>query len=94
MRLPTAGATRFSARVSSAGAGGTVQIRAGSATGPLLGSLTVPVTGDWETFTSISTSLAAGGSGPLFLTFTGGSGALFDIDTFTVTASARKESRS
>ncbi|WP_435812932.1 carbohydrate-binding protein [Streptomyces tendae] len=92
--VPTAGATRFSARVSSAGAGGTVQIRAGSATGPLLGSLTVPVTGGWETFTSISTSLTAGGSGPLFLTFTGGSGALFDIDTFTVTASARKESRS
>ncbi|MET9358253.1 carbohydrate-binding protein [Streptomyces sp. NPDC006617] len=88
--VPTAGATGFSARVSSGGAGGTVQIRAGSATGPRLGSLTVPVTGDWETFTTVSTPLTAGGSGPLFLTFTGGSGALFDIDTFTLTTSARK----
>ncbi|MFJ6080427.1 carbohydrate-binding protein [Streptomyces sp. NPDC092369] len=90
--VTTAGASAFSAKVSSAGAGGTLQIRSGSATGPLLGSVTVPVTGDWETFTTVSTSLGAGGSGPLFLSFTGGSGSLFDIDTFTLTASARKGS--
>ncbi len=36
--------TSFSARVSSAGSGGTLQVRAGSATGTVLGSATVPVT--------------------------------------------------
>ncbi|MEV5342259.1 carbohydrate-binding protein [Streptomyces sp. NPDC052676] len=91
--VPTAGATAFSAKVSSAGAGGTLHIRSGSATGPLLGSVTVPVTGGWETFTTVGTALSGTGSGPLFLTFTGGSGALFDIDTFTLTTIAARKGR-
>ncbi|NUS90563.1 MAG: carbohydrate-binding protein [Streptomyces sp.] len=82
--VPTAGAARFSARVSSAGAGGTIDIRAGSATGPVLGSVTVPGTGGWETFTTVATDVNAGAS-PLYLTFRGGSGSLFDVDTVTVT---------
>ncbi|MEV6108117.1 ThuA domain-containing protein [Streptomyces sp. NPDC051940] len=82
--VTTAGVTNFSARVSSAGAGGTIQIRDGSPTGTVLGSVGVPVTGGWETFTTVSTAVNAG-TGPLYLTFTGGSGALFDIDTFTLT---------
>ena len=32
----------------------------------------------------VSTTLTGAGSGPLYLTFSGGSGALFDIDTFTI----------
>ncbi|MEU3979286.1 carbohydrate-binding protein [Streptomyces sp. NPDC026672] len=88
--VSTAGASSFSAKVSSAGAGGTVQVRSGSQTGPVLGSVTVPVTGGWETFTTVTTALNGSGSGPLFLTFTGGSGSLFDIDTFSLGASARK----
>ncbi|MFD9539461.1 ThuA domain-containing protein [Streptomyces sp. NPDC060022] len=80
----TAGATSFTARVSSAGAGGTVEIRAGSATGTLLGSVDITPTGGWDTFAEVSTVLTATGSGPLFLRFTGGAGSLFDIDTFTL----------
>ncbi|MFE6036063.1 ThuA domain-containing protein [Streptomyces sp. NPDC056452] len=80
----TAGATSFTARVSSAGAGGTVEIRAGSATGTLLGSVDITPTGGWDTFAEVSTALTATGSGPLFLRFTGGAGALFDIDSFTL----------
>jgi glucose/arabinose dehydrogenase/PKD repeat protein len=80
----TAGARNFSARISSAGAGGVIQIRSGSQTGTLLGSVTVPVTGDWENFQTVSTALSGNTSGPLFLTFTGGAGSLFDIDTFTI----------
>nr|WP_066944161.1 carbohydrate-binding protein [Streptomyces lushanensis] len=84
--VSTAGATAFSAKVSSAGAGGTIQIRSGSATGAVLGSVAVPVTGGWETFTNVTTALTGtGSSGALFLTFTGGAGSLFDIDTLTVT---------
>jgi type 1 glutamine amidotransferase len=82
--VSTEAARTFTAKVSSAGAGGTVEVRAGSATGTLLGSVKVPVTGGWETFTTVSTTLTASASGPLFLRFTGGSGALFDIDTFTL----------
>ncbi|WP_079023684.1 carbohydrate-binding protein [Streptomyces odonnellii] len=84
--VPTAGTKTFSAKVSSAGAGGTIQVRSGSATGPLLGSVAVPVTGGWETFTNVSTALTGtGSSGALFLSFTGGAGSLFDIDTLTLT---------
>ncbi|OMI91381.1 alpha-mannosidase [Streptomyces sp. M1013] len=83
--VSTEGARSFSARVSSAGAGGTIEVRSGSATGTLLGSVRVPVTGGWETFTDVSTTLSATASGSLFLRFTGGSGALFDIDTLSVT---------
>ncbi|MFE5891183.1 carbohydrate-binding protein [Streptomyces sp. NPDC056462] len=86
--VSTAGAASVSARVSSAGAGGTLQFRSGSQTGPLLGSVTVPVTGSWDTFTTVGTTLNGAGSGPLFLTFTGGSGSLFDVDTFTLNSSA------
>ncbi|MFF4045933.1 ThuA domain-containing protein [Streptomyces chartreusis] len=84
--VSTAGARTFTAKVSSAGAGGTIEIRSGSATGTLLGTVTVPVTGGWETFTTVTTTLTGSASGPLFLRFTGGGGALFDVDTFSLGA--------
>lgn len=84
--VTTAGAKTFTAKVSSAGAGGTIEIRSGSAGGTPLGSVTVPVTGGWETFTTVTTTLTGSASGPLFLRFTGGGGALFDIDTFSLGA--------
>ncbi|OLF12745.1 glycosyl hydrolase [Actinophytocola xinjiangensis] len=77
-------ATTFTARVSSAGAGGTIEVRAGSATGTLLGSVAVTPTGDWETFTDVTTTLAnvPSGTTTLVLRFTGGAGSLFDVDEF------------
>jgi glucose/arabinose dehydrogenase/PKD repeat protein len=81
-------ATSFSARVSSGGAGGTLQVRAGSATGTVLGTATVPVTGGWETFTNVTGSItgAPAGTTTLYLTFAGtGTGALYDLDAFTFT---------
>jgi glucose/arabinose dehydrogenase len=79
--------TQFTARVSSAGAGGTIEVRAGSATGTLLGSVAVPNTGSWETFTNVTTNLTAGpaGSTTLFLVFRGTGTSLFDLDAFTFT---------
>jgi glucose/arabinose dehydrogenase/PKD repeat protein len=80
------GANRFTARVSSAGTGGTLAVRTGSPTGPVLGTVTVPVTGGWETFTEVSTALTnvPSGTTTLFLTFAGsGTGALYDLDSFT-----------
>ncbi|QIJ60717.1 carbohydrate-binding protein [Streptomyces sp. JB150] len=82
-------ATRFTARVSSAGVGGTIEVRAGSPAGTLLGTATVPVTGGWETFQDVSADLAnqPGGSTTLHLVFKGGSGSLFDVDEFSFTTS-------
>lgn len=84
--VPTAGTKTFGAKVSSGGSGGTIQIRSGSSTGALLGSVAVQPTGGWETFTTVSTALTGTtASGPLFLSFSGGAGSLFDIDTLTLT---------
>ncbi|MFD0318366.1 PQQ-dependent sugar dehydrogenase [Streptomyces flavalbus] len=81
-------AKSVTARISSGGAGGTLEIRAGSATGTLLGKATVPVTGGWETFQDVSADLsrAPRSTTTLYLVFKGsGTGALFDVDDFTFT---------
>ncbi|MET7973262.1 PQQ-dependent sugar dehydrogenase [Streptomyces mirabilis] len=83
-------AQKITARVSSAGAGGTLEIRAGSPTGRTLGRATVPVTGGWDTFQDVSADLAHAPSGAttLYLVFKGsGTGALYDVDDFTFTTS-------
>jgi glucose/arabinose dehydrogenase/PKD repeat protein len=81
-------AESVTARVSSGGAGGTLEIRAGSSTGTLLGKATVPVTGGWEVFQDVTADLsrAPRGTTTLYLVFKGsGTGALFDVDDFTFT---------
>ncbi|MEY9485002.1 hypothetical protein RKD26_000796 [Streptomyces calvus] len=80
-------AQKITARVSSGGAGGTLEVRAGSPTGTLLGKATVPVTGGWETFQDVEAELsrAPRGTTTLYLVFKGGTGALFDVDDFTIT---------
>jgi glucose/arabinose dehydrogenase/PKD repeat protein len=73
-----------SLRYSSAGAGGTVEWRAGSPTGTLLASQTLNGTGGWDTYVwTPDASLAdPGGTFTLYLVFKNSSstGALFDID--------------
>ncbi|MDN3248752.1 PQQ-dependent sugar dehydrogenase [Streptomyces sp. ZSW22] len=80
-------ATAFTARVSSAGTGGTIEVRAGSPAGTLLGTATVPVTGGWETFQDVTAALSGQPSGTttLHLVFKGGAGSLFDVDEFSFT---------
>ncbi|MER7279856.1 PQQ-dependent sugar dehydrogenase [Dactylosporangium sp. NPDC000244] len=80
-----AGVTQFTARVSSAGAGGTIEVRAGSATGTLLGTATVAPTGGWETFANVTAAISGAPSTAttLYLVFKGGAGYLFDLDAFT-----------
>jgi cytoskeletal protein RodZ len=74
------------ARVSSASNGGTIEFRDGAALGPLLGTVQVPGTGDWASFTTVSTVLSPGSSDTLVLRFTGGPGYLLDVDSFEVVA--------
>ncbi|MEU4497725.1 ThuA domain-containing protein [Streptomyces sp. NPDC023998] len=78
------GSTKLTARISSGGAGGFLEVRTGSATGNLLGSAPVPVTGSWETFQDIDIPLRAvpTRTTELFLVFKGGDGALYDVDDF------------
>lgn len=77
------GATSFYVRVASAGAGGSIQVRAGSATGTLLGTCTVPVTGGWQTWTTVNCPLTgASGTQNLYLVYTGGGGYLFNVEWF------------
>ncbi|MFF1741674.1 PQQ-dependent sugar dehydrogenase [Streptomyces mirabilis] len=83
-------AQKITARVASAGAGGTLEVRAGSPTGRTLGRATVPVTGGWDTFQDVSADLAHAprGTTTLYLVFKGsGTGALYDVDDFTFTTS-------
>ncbi|MFJ3326077.1 ThuA domain-containing protein [Streptomyces griseus] len=76
--------TKLTARISSAGSGGFLEVRTGSPTGKILGSGPVPVTGSWDTFQDIDIPLrgAPKKQTELFLVFKGGDGALYDIDDF------------
>jgi cytochrome c len=55
-------------RVASASTGGTIEVHAGATDGPLVGSVTAPVTGDWQTYTDVSLALSdpPTQSGPLY----------------------------
>ncbi len=78
------GRTRtFTASVAKAGAGtGTIQIRLDSPTGPLVGTATVPSTGDVYTYAPTSAPLTgASGTHDVYLVF----GADLRISTFTIT---------
>ncbi|MFG2949496.1 PQQ-dependent sugar dehydrogenase [Streptomyces adustus] len=80
-------AKQITARIASGGAGGTLEVRAGSATGTLLGKATVPVTGGWDTYQDVAAALskAPRGTTALYLVFKGGSGSLYELDDFTFT---------
>ncbi|WP_329010379.1 ThuA domain-containing protein [Micromonospora rifamycinica] len=84
--LDLTGVTSLRARVVSGGSGGAIGIRTGSATGPLLGQVTVPNTGSWTTYADVSTTLTGvpNGTRTVYLTFTGSGTGLFDVDDFTL----------
>ncbi|MBC6469854.1 PQQ-dependent sugar dehydrogenase [Actinomadura alba] len=80
-------AASFTARISSGGAGGTLELRTGSPTGTLIGSAAVPNTGGWENFANVTGAISGAPSeaDKLYLVFKGGSGSLFDVDDFSFT---------
>ncbi|MGY0003812.1 lectin [Micromonospora sp. I033] len=84
--LDLTGVTALRARVVSGGPGGTLQLRTGSPTGPVLGQVAVPNTGSWTTFADVNTTLAGvpSGSQTVYLTFAGTGSGLFDVDDFTL----------
>ncbi|TQL02699.1 family 43 glycosylhydrolase [Cellulomonas sp. SLBN-39] len=81
-----AGAAAFSARVASAGAGGRIEVRLDSATGPVVGTCTVPGTGGWQAWTTVTCPVSgASGTRDLVLRFAGGSGELFNVGSWQFT---------
>jgi arabinoxylan arabinofuranohydrolase len=75
------GARSFSARVASATAGGRIELRLGSPTGTTVGTCTVPATGGWQTWTSVTCPVSgATGTHDLYLRFSGGSGYLLNVN--------------
>jgi hypothetical protein len=83
------GATSFSARVASATSGGTIELRLGSPTGNLVGTCSVPGTGGWQTWTTVTCPVnGASGTQDLYLRFTGGSGSLFNVNWWQFSGSA------
>jgi cytochrome c len=74
--------SRVVARVSSAGAGGRIELRAGSATGELLASMEVTPTGGWETWTELTAPIARHAQrSDVFVCFVNpGKGGLMNVD--------------
>ena len=68
------GFTNVIGRVASAGSGGMLEFHIDNPTGPMAGSVNIPVTGGWQTWQTV-TGLVTGGTGlhTLFARFNGGS---------------------
>ncbi|MEV6848832.1 glycoside hydrolase family 43 protein [Actinoplanes sp. NPDC051411] len=76
-----AGASSFTARVASGTAGGRIELRLDSPTGTLAGTCTVPGTGGWQAWTTVSCPTSgATGTHDLYLRFTGGTGYLMNVN--------------
>lgn len=67
------GAGSVDVRVASKSTGGTIQFRLGSTSGTLIGTASVPVTGDWQDWETVSATVSgASGTQDLYLVFTEG----------------------
>ncbi|HEV2779295.1 MAG TPA: ThuA domain-containing protein [Actinophytocola sp.] len=81
------GVTGIGYRVSSGGAGGTIEVRHGAVDGPLVQTVAVANTGGWDNYVDLPVTPITnpGGTAPLYLVFKGtGSGGLFDVDVLRV----------
>jgi cytochrome c len=68
-------------RVASAGVGGKIELRFGSATGAQLATFDVPPTGGWEKWVELKSPLKVAGRGDVFIVFTNpGKGGLMNLD--------------
>ncbi|MEQ9304649.1 MAG: carbohydrate-binding protein, partial [Marinoscillum sp.] len=85
-------AASFDVRASSPTNGGNVEVRLGSSTGTLIGTVSVSSTGSWNNWSTFSASInSTSGQQDVYLVFTGGSGYLFNLDwlEFSTSSSSR-----
>jgi cytochrome c len=85
-----AGVTGIGYRVSSGGSGGTLEVRLDAPDGPLVQSVPVASTGGWDNYVDLDPAPITdlGGTHEMYFVFKGGSGALFDVDSFTFSTDA------
>ncbi len=82
------GASSFSARVAGTVSGGSIQIRLDSTTGTLIGTCPVPNTGGTQTWQNATCAITgATGLHDVYFVFTGGSGTLFNFESYSFTQS-------
>ena len=75
------GASKFFARIASAGPGGNIELHLDSLVGALIGTCAVSPTGGWQNWTTVSCNVSgASGVHDLYLKFTGGLGNLFNVN--------------
>lgn len=80
------GAGTFSARAASGTSGGRIELHLDSLTGPVVGTCTVPGTGGWQTWTTVSCPTSgATGTHDLYLRFAGASGYLLNLNWWQFT---------
>ncbi|MFH8249060.1 family 43 glycosylhydrolase [Microbacterium sp. B2969] len=79
-----AGAASVTLKVKPLQSGGSINVRTGSETGPVVG--TIPVTGATGQWTELTADLAGlTGTHDVFFTYSGGAGDLFELDTWAFT---------
>jgi arabinoxylan arabinofuranohydrolase len=78
------GAAVFNARVASATSGGSIQIRLDSTTGTIIGTCAVTGSGGTQTWKNVSCTITgAAGLHDVYFVFTGGSGTLFNFESYS-----------
>ena len=89
------GITNMDARVATRTTGGTIEVRTGSTTGTLIGSIDINNTGGYQNWRTLNTAISnASGTQDVYLVFTGGSGFLFNVNwiEFNTDSESTKES--
>ncbi|MDR6341361.1 hypothetical protein HNQ91_004434 [Filimonas zeae] len=80
------GATGVSVRAASNATGGTIKFRLDAAGGPQIGAINVTNTGGWQNWQTLTGSVSgATGVHDLYLSFSGGTGYLFNLNHFVFT---------
>lgn len=82
--LDLSGMNALSVNASSQTAGGNIELRLGSETGTLIGSIDIESTGNWATYQTFSSNIdRVNGVQDLYLVFKGSAGYLFNLDFFS-----------
>uniref|UniRef100_UPI001267B6DC carbohydrate-binding protein n=1 Tax=Aquimarina pacifica TaxID=1296415 RepID=UPI001267B6DC len=79
--INVSGLSNMDARIACNYVGGTIEVRTGSTSGTLIGSISVSSTGGNQNWETLNTSISnASGIQDIYLVFTGGSGYLFNVN--------------
>ncbi len=79
----TGAVSKVSVRTASGGSGGSVEFRLDSRTGTLISTVTLPVTGGWQTWKTVTGNVSkVTGQHDVYIVFKGGSGGIANLNWF------------